>query len=79
MKDLSVSTGAKYFQTMLGDDVSSVTLNDLGTCKTIEISKYGTIVVGGDGDVEGIQNRIDDLEQQIKDIDSIFKMLFFKH
>ena len=52
MKDLAAATGAKYFRTMLGDSISNVTLNDLGTCKTIEISKYGTKVVGGSGDVE---------------------------
>jgi chaperonin GroEL len=71
MQDLAIATGAKYFRTMMGDQVKDVTINDLGTCHNIEISKYGTIVVGGGGDVSELAARIEDLKQQVKDAESL--------
>jgi|14_taG_2_1085336.scaffolds.fasta_scaffold01686_9 chaperonin GroEL len=71
MQDLAIATGAKYFRTMMGDQVKQVTINDLGTCHNIEISKYGTIVVGGGGDVSELAARIEDLKQQVKDAESL--------
>jgi len=56
---------------MLGDDLSGVTLNDFGTCKTIEISKYSTLIVGGDCDADSLGDRILDLDTQIKEAESI--------
>ena len=71
MQDLAVATGAKYFRTMLGDDVREVTINDLGTCKTVEISKYGTIIVGGGGEYTDLASRIEDLKDQVKEAESL--------
>ena len=71
MEDLAIATGGKYFKTMLGEDVKEVTINDLGTCKTIEISKYGTIVVGGGGDHLSLLSRIEDLKEQVKDAETL--------
>jgi chaperonin GroEL len=48
-----------------------VTINDLGTCQTVEISKYGTIVVGGGGDYVDLLSRIEDLKQQVKDAETL--------
>ena len=71
MEDLAIATGAKYYRTMLGDDLRNVTINDLGTCKSIEISKYGTIVVGGGGNASELMSRIEDLKQQVKDAETL--------
>ena len=71
MEDLAIATGGKYFKTMLGEDVKEVTINDLGTCKTIEISKYGTIVVGGGGNHLSLLSRIEDLKEQVKDAETL--------
>jgi len=71
MEDLAVATGGKYFKTMLGEEVKGVTINDLGTCKTIEISKYGTIVVGGGGDHLSLLSRVEDLKEQVKDAETL--------
>ena len=71
MQDLAIATGAKYFRTMMGDQVKDVTINDLGTCHNIEISKYGTIIVGGGGDTDELSQRIEDLKQQVKDAESL--------
>ena len=71
MRDLAIATGAKYFRTMLGDDTSNVVLNDFGTCKTIEISRYGTIIVGGGADLEELTGRMDSIRQQIEESESL--------
>ena len=70
MEDLAIATGATYYRTMLGDDLSKVTINNLGTCQSIEVSKYSTIIVGGGGSHEDLKNRIDNLQTQIKDAES---------
>lgn len=71
MQDLATATGAKYFRTMMGDQVRDVTINDLGTCHNVEISKYGTIIVGGGGDIEEMSQRIEDLKLQVKEAESL--------
>ena len=71
MEDLAIATGATYYRTMLGDDLSKVTINNLGTCQSIEVSKYSTIIVGGGGSHEDLKNRIDNLQTQIKDAESL--------
>ena len=71
MEDLAVATGARYFKTMLGERISDVTINDLGTCNTVEISKYGTIIVGGGGNPEDLFMRIEDLKNQVQDAESL--------
>lgn len=71
MEDLSVATGAKYFKTMLGDDLRSVSINDLGSCKSIEISKYGTIIVGGGGDPDLLLERVEDLRKQVVEAETL--------
>tara|TARA_Y100000592_G_scaffold68773_1_gene106875 strand:+ start:667 stop:2262 length:1596 start_codon:yes stop_codon:yes gene_type:complete len=71
MQDMAIATGSRYFKTMLGDDLRTATINDLGTCKTVEISKYNTIIVGGAADTSELSDRIDDLRQQVKDSESL--------
>ena len=71
MEDLAIATGAKYFRTNLGDDLKSATINDLGTCQTVEISKYGTIAVGGGGDYVDLLSRVEDLKVQVKDAETL--------
>ena len=71
MEDLAIATGAKYFKTMLGDDIKEITINDLGTSKTIEVSKYSTIIVGGSARPVDLMQRIEDLKSQIKDAESL--------
>ena len=48
-----------------------MTINDLGTCQTVEISKYGTIVVGGGGDYAHLLSRIEDLKVQARDAETL--------
>jgi len=65
LSDLALSVGATFLTREEGTDIRSVTLEHLGTAKTIEISKFGTIVVGGRGNYEKIEERIESLKEEI--------------
>jgi len=65
LNDLALSVGATFITREEGTDIRSITLEHFGSAKTIEISKFGTIVVGGRGNYEKIEERIDSLKEEI--------------
>jgi len=71
MSDLALSIGAKHFQQQAGHNLKNVKLTDFGSCKTIEISKNTTTIVGGAGDYEQVNERIDLLKEDIQNRDDI--------
>lgn len=66
LKDLSVSVGATFISRESGIRLSDVKLDNLGTCDKIEVIKNHTTVVGGRGDVEVIEEKIESLKEEIK-------------
>jgi chaperonin GroEL len=66
MEDLAVLTGGQFFAEELGLKIESVTMNQLGTAKRVEIDKDNTTVIGGGGKKEAIQGRINDIRKQIE-------------
>jgi chaperonin GroEL len=71
MSDLALSIDAKYFQQQAGHNLKNVTLTDFGSCKTIEISKNTTTMVGGSGNYNDVNERIELLKSEIKDNDNL--------
>ena len=71
MMDLALATGAKYFRKSEGHDISDVKLTDFGTARSIEISKGMTTIVGAQGDLEKVEQHIENLKQEIIIEDSI--------
>ena len=65
LKDLAVSTGATLASVDNGVFVKDLKLKDLGLCKSINIGRAQTIVVGGKGDLDNVQERIDTLKNEI--------------
>ena len=66
LKDLSVSVGATFVSRESGLRLADVKLENLGTCDKIEVIKNHTTVVGGSGDVEVIEEKIESLKEEIK-------------
>ena len=66
MEDLSIATGATFFTRASGKSLDSVVLSDFGLCKRVEVLKNHTTIMGGTGDHELIENRIDSLKSEIK-------------
>ncbi len=65
LADLSVSLGATFFTRLNGMDIRNAKLKDLGKAKSIECSKIQTIIMGGKGDPQKIQQRIESLKEEI--------------
>jgi len=71
MSDLATATGAKFFQQSLGHKVTEVSLTDFGQAASIEIAKNRTTVVDGEGDYELVENRIEEIKNEINDTDDL--------
>ena len=71
MKDLCISTGAKYMTRENGVTLRDIQLTDFGRCQRINISKRWTTIVGGKGNGEEIDKRIDKIKTEIQQTDDL--------
>ncbi|MFH1346636.1 MAG: chaperonin GroEL [Spirochaetota bacterium] len=72
LEDIAVVTGANLVSDDLGKKLENVEIADLGHAHRVVSTKDDTIIVGGKGDKEKIENRISQLKAQIKGVDSEF-------
>lgn len=61
MSDIAVGVGAKYFSEKIGDDLSLISISDLGHASKVVVSKDATIIADGDGDQNEIDTRVKEL------------------
>tara|TARA_R110000824_G_scaffold129472_2_gene290713 strand:+ start:1598 stop:3169 length:1572 start_codon:yes stop_codon:yes gene_type:complete len=73
LKDLALSVGATFVSRSAGAKLEDVRLTHLGTSKTIDIIKNVTTVVGGKGDVEEVDKRIEALKVELEQTDSLYE------
>jgi len=66
LEDIAVLTGGQVISDERGTKLSEATLEDLGSCEKIEITKDKTTIIGGQGDTTGIQTRITNLRVSIE-------------
>ena len=71
MSDLATATGAKFFQQSMGHKLTEVSLVDFGKASSVEISKAQTTVVDGEGDYDEVENRIEEIKNEIKDTEDL--------
>ena len=71
LKDLAVATGATFASVDSGVLVKDLKLKDLGLCKSINVGRLQTIVVGGKGDLTNVQERIEALKTEISSCDDM--------
>jgi chaperonin GroEL len=71
LSDLAISTGASFITRESTSSLSTVTLTDFGQCKSIDITKTLTTVIGGKGDVQEIDKRIDLLKNEMAQIEDL--------
>ncbi len=71
LEDIRILTGAKYVVSDdLGITLESITLGDLGSAKTVTITKDNTTIVEGDGDQSDVDARVDHLRNAISETSS---------
>lgn len=68
MQDLAVSVGATYFSEKTGDDLSQISVEDLGHASRVVVSKDKTIILKSDLklDTDKVQERVSQLWQAHK-------------
>ncbi len=66
LEDLCVLTNATFIDSSLGAKLNEITLDKLGSCASIEVTKDKTVIVDGSGSEENIKSRIESLEEAIK-------------
>jgi chaperonin GroEL len=67
LEDLAVLTGATFISTDLGMQLKAVTIDDLGSADKVISTKDTTTIVGGKGDKDILEERIQILRQGIID------------
>lgn len=71
LEDIKILSGAKHvISDDLGGNFEELRLEDLGTAKSVIITKDETTIVGGEGDEEEIKARVANLKKQIEDTTS---------
>jgi chaperonin GroEL len=66
MQDIAVSVGATYFSEKTGDDLSLMTVNDLGHCSKVIVGRDSSVIIKNTEDSEEIKNRINELQDAHK-------------
>ena len=70
LEDIAILTGGKVISEDLGLKLENVSLNDLGTAKTINIDKDNTTIVDGGGNRQDLEGRVKQLRAQIDETTS---------
>jgi chaperonin GroEL len=69
LEDLAVSTGATFINRLSGMKSREAKLQDLGSATKVEISRYATTIMGGKGDFDQVEKRIESLKSQLSESD----------
>ena len=64
MQDIAISVGAKFFSEKTGDDLSIITVQDLGHADKIIVGKESSVIIKHNQVTEEITNRIEELKEQ---------------
>ena len=70
LEDIAILTGGKVIAEDLGLKLENVTLNDLGTAKTVTIDKDNTTIVDGGGSRKDLEGRVKQIRAQIDETTS---------
>ena len=72
LQDIAILTGGTVISEELGYDIKDATLDMLGTCDSVKITKENTVVVNGRGDKAAISSRVNQIKAQIEETTSDF-------
>lgn len=72
LEDIAVVTNGKVVSKDFGMTLADVTLEDLGTAKTIKVTKDTTVIIDGAGDKAAVDARIAQMRNEMEHLDSDF-------
>jgi chaperonin GroEL len=70
LEDIAILTGGTVISEEIGRTMDSITLDDLGKCKQVVVSKDETTFVDGDGSADALKGRKAEIDTQIADTSS---------
>ncbi|UCG13732.1 MAG: chaperonin GroEL [Deltaproteobacteria bacterium] len=70
LEDIGILTGGQMLSEDLGIKLENVSLNDLGTAKTVRVDKDNTTIVDGGGSREAIEGRVKQIRTQVEETTS---------
>ena len=73
LEDLATSVGATFINRLSGMKVCDAKLTDLGSANKIQISRYLTTIMGGKGDVDEVEGRINTLKAQLEETENLYE------
>ena len=72
MEDIVTLTGGQFISTSLGVNVEDITPEMLGSCAKIKISPTETTIIGGNGEIENINERVAQLKEEELNVESSY-------
>ena len=73
LKDLAISVGSKFISRESRMQLKDVRMVDLGTSKTIDVVKNFTTIIGGNGDLDEVEQKIENLKIELEHTDSLYE------
>ena len=70
LEDIAVLTGGKVISEEIGMSLETITMEDLGSAKRIQVSKENTTIIDGTGDAAQISDRVNQIRAQIEESSS---------
>lgn len=70
LEDISILTGGQVISKELGLKLENIKAENLGTCKSVKISKDNTTIVDGAGEKTAIKGRVKQIRTQIEETSS---------
>ena len=70
LEDIAILTGGRVITEDLGIKLENVSLEDLGSAKSIKITKEDTTIIEGEGKSEAISGRVSQIRRQIEETTS---------
>ncbi|MFR7746608.1 MAG: chaperonin GroEL [Eggerthellaceae bacterium] len=72
LEDIAVVTGGKVVSKDFGMTLADVKVEDLGTAKTVKVTKDTTVIVDGAGDKAAVEARVAQMRSELEHLDSDF-------
>jgi chaperonin GroEL len=70
LEDIAILTGGQLISEDMGIKLENITVQDLGTCKSLKIDKENTTIIGGSGSRDKLEGRIRQIRSQIEETTS---------
>src|SRR5579864_7578887 len=68
--DIAILTGGQFISEDLGLKLENITLDQLGSAKTVRVEKENTTIINGGGKKDAIKKRIDQIRAQMEQTES---------